>query len=64
MAPTEAQKRASNKYNMEHMTTLGCKVKKDQAEKFKAYCSEQGKTANNVLKEYVLECIGENEKEE
>ena len=62
MAPTEAQKRASNKYNMEHMTTLGCKVKKDQAEKFKAYCADQGKTANNVLKEYVLECIEEIEK--
>lgn len=62
MAPTEAQKRASNKYNMEHMTTLGCKVKKDQAEKFKAYCADQGKTANNVLKDYVLECIGEIEK--
>lgn len=62
MAPSDAQKRASNKYNLEHMATLGCKVKKGQAEAFKAYCADQGKTANNVLKEYVLDCIGENEK--
>ena len=59
MAATEAQKRASNKYNQEHMATIGCKLKKDQAEKFKDYCSKMGKTANNVLKEYVLECIEE-----
>ncbi len=64
MTLSEARKRANAKWDGENMATLGCKVKKDQAEKFKAYCSEQGKTANNVLKEYVLECIGENEKAE
>ncbi len=26
MPPSEAQKRASNKYNLEHNATLGCKV--------------------------------------
>lgn len=57
MAPTEAQKRASNKYNLEHMATLGCKVRKEQATAFKEYAKEQGKTANTVLKEYVLKCI-------
>ena len=59
MAPTEAQKRASNKYNLEHMSTLGCKVRKDQAIAFKAYCSGQGKTSNTVLKDFVLDCIGQ-----
>lgn len=57
MAPSEAQKRASNKYNKEHMSTLGCKVRKEQAEAFKEYAREQGKTTNTILKEYVLECI-------
>ena len=37
MAVSEAQKRASNKYNLENMATLGCKVKKDDAEKFKEF---------------------------
>lgn len=61
MAPTEAQKRASAKWDGENMATIGCKVKKEQAEAFKAYCSEKGKTSNAVLREYVLDCIGEKE---
>ena len=61
MAPSEAQKRASNKYNLEHMSTLGCKVKKAQATAFKAYCETQGSTSNTVLKDFVLGCIGEQE---
>lgn len=63
MAVSEAQKRASNKYNMEHMTTLGCKVKKEEAEAFKQYAKEQDKTSNAVLKEYVYKCIGKDEKQ-
>jgi len=59
MSPTEAQKRASNKYNKEHMATLGCKVKKEEATAFKNYATLQGKTANTLLKEYVLQCIDE-----
>lgn len=61
MAPSEAQKRASNKYNLEHMSTLGCKVRKAQAVAFKAYCQNQGSTSNTVLKDFVLGCIGEQE---
>lgn len=61
MVPSEAQKRASNKYNLEHMSTLGCKVRKAQAVAFKAYCQNQGSTSNTVLKDFVLGCIGEQE---
>lgn len=61
MAVSEAQKRASNKYNKAHMATLGCKVKKDEAELFKAYARDKGKTSNTVLKEFVFDCIGKNE---
>ncbi len=57
MAISEAQKRASNKYNLAHMSTIGCKVTKEQAEAFKVYSVTQGKTPNAVLKEYVLSCI-------
>lgn len=57
MAVSESQKKASNKYNKEHMTTLGCKVKKEEAAAFKEHCANQGKTSNTVLKEYVMGCI-------
>lgn len=59
MAPTDAQKKASAKYQKENIASLACRVKKEQAEKFKAYCAEQGKTSNAVLREYVLDCIKE-----
>ena len=58
--PSAAQKRASNKYNLEHMSTLGCKVKKNEAIAFKEFCTAQGKTSNTVLKEFVLTCINKN----
>ena len=61
MAPSESQKRASIKWDKENMSVLGCKVKKEQAATFKAYCARQGKTANTVLRDYVLDCIGEKE---
>lgn len=64
MAPTEAQKRASAKYQRENIASLACRVKKEQAEKFKDYCAEQGKTSNAVLRKYVLDCIGEDENHE
>ena len=64
MAPTDAQKRASAKYQRENIASLACRVKKNQAEKFRAYCADKGKTANAVLRDYVLDCIGEEAKTE
>lgn len=63
MAPSNAQKRASAKYQKENIASLACRVKKEQAEKFKAYCEEQGKTSNAVLREFVLNCIKETDTE-
>ena len=59
LAPTEAQKRASAKYQKENIASLACRVKKEQAEKFKSYCKDIGKTSNAVLRDYVLDCIDE-----
>jgi len=59
MAISEAQKKASAKYHKENIASLACRVKKEQAEKFKAFCANRGKTSNAVLREYVLECINE-----
>lgn len=59
MAVSDAKKKANAKWDSENMATLACKVKKEHADKFKAYCSEIGKTSNAVLRECVLSCIGE-----
>lgn len=59
MAPSEAQKRASAKWNKEHMMVVGTKLKKADAEKFKQYCKEHDTTANEVLRKYVMSLIGD-----
>lgn len=58
---SESQKKARDKWDGENMATLGCKVKKEQAERFKAYAKQKGTTANAMLKNYVLDVIKEEE---
>lgn len=57
MPLSEARKAANAKWDRENMTTLACKVKKEEAAAFKKHCVQQGKTSNTVLKEFVLETI-------
>lgn len=49
MALTDAKRRANNKYIAEHMTVLGCKIRKDKAEAFKQACKDAGTTPNAVF---------------
>ena len=56
--PISEKKKISNaKWDKENMTTLGCRVKKEEATAFKKYCARQGKTSNTVLKDFVIESI-------
>lgn len=50
---TEAQKKASAKWDKENMVVLACKVKRETAELFKAACAAQGTTSNAVLQQAV-----------
>ena len=50
MPVSAAQKRANNKYNAEHMTILGCKVRKEYAQEVKDACAANGDTVNAVIK--------------
>ena len=49
MALSEAQRKANNKYIKENMTVLGCKVRKDKADKFKAMCKAAGTSPNAIF---------------
>lgn len=51
MALTDAQRRANNKYIAEHMTVLGCKVRKDYADQVRAEAKARGTTVNAILLE-------------
>lgn len=50
VALTDAQRRASNKYAAQHMTVLGCKVRKEYAEQVKQKAQDTGTTVNAILK--------------
>lgn len=56
MALSEKKKLSNAKWDKKNMATLGCKVKKEEAEIFKEYADSKGKKANGILKEYVLKC--------
>ena len=56
---SESKRRANDKWDKQNMTTLGCKVKKQEAAAFKTYAAQLGKTSNAAIKDYVLNCIGE-----
>lgn len=48
---TDAQRRAQNKYDAANMTVLGCKVRRDEADAFKAACRAAGTTPNAVFRD-------------
>ena len=50
MAQTEAQKRASNKYQSKHYIIVGCKVRREYAARFQAACYQHDTTPATVLR--------------
>lgn len=57
MALTDAQKRANNKYIAEHMTVLGCKVRKEYADKVREKAKAEGTSVNAILKKALDEFL-------
>lgn len=57
---SEAQKRARNKYDAAHYTTLGIKLSRDEAAEFKAVCAAHGTNPSAVfraaMRDYVSRC--------
>lgn len=50
MALTDAQRRANNKYISKNMTVLGCKVRKDYADRVRKKAKDKGTSVNAILK--------------
>lgn len=61
----DSQKKARNKWDSNNMATIGCKLKKEYADAFRAYATERGTTVNKLIKAFVLNTIKrEEEKDE
>ncbi len=50
---TDAQKKASAKWTKNNMTFIGCKIRKEKAERFRQACRERGTTANAELIKFI-----------
>ena len=46
---TEKQKKSRNKWDAANMTVLGCKVRRDKAEQFKAVCKKNDTSPNAIF---------------
>ncbi|MEG0693289.1 MAG: hypothetical protein RR444_09455 [Oscillospiraceae bacterium] len=57
MPVSKSKRIANDKWDRKNMVTLGCKVKKEEAEAFKEFAAAQGVTSNTVLKKFVQSCI-------
>jgi hypothetical protein len=51
MAISEAKRRANAKWDSANLTIVGCRVRRDKAEEFKAVCKAAGTTPNAVFLE-------------
>lgn len=58
MAISEAKRKANQRWDAANMETLSCKVKREQAEQFRAYCEIKGETVNAALQGFVSVCTG------
>lgn len=59
-----AKRKANDKWDKENMATIACKLRKEDAEAFREYASQSGKTVNTLLKNYVFSCIGKPDSKE
>ncbi len=57
LSVSEKKKASNAKWDSANMATVGCRLRKEQAEAFREYCKVQGMTSNTALKNYVLECL-------
>lgn len=51
--PTEAQKRARDKWDAENMSVISCKLKREIAESFKAAAKANGTTPNELFRGWI-----------
>lgn len=56
---TEKQKKSRNKWDAANMTVLGCKVRRDRAEQFKAACKKNGTSPNAIFMAAMEKFMGE-----
>lgn len=62
MPMTEKKRKTDQAWKKKNLLTVGCKLYRGDAEKFKAYAAKNGKSVQELLREFVASCIGPLEK--
>lgn len=58
---SSARIKANQKWDKENMTTIAARVKREKAERYKAYAAAQGKSVNALIVELLDKDIAEKE---
>lgn len=56
---TESHKEGNRRWDRENMRSLSCRLRKDEAEDFKAWCKLNGTNPGAYLKKAALRCVAE-----
>ncbi len=56
---TDAQRRAQNAYQYKTVTVLGCKLDRETADRYRAFCDANSTTPNAEIKNFILSQLGE-----
>ena len=54
---TDAQRRAQNKWQTAHESTLGCKLKRPVADSFREYATANNTTVSALLSQFVKDTL-------
>jgi len=58
MAMTSKKRATDYKWQIENKKTVSCKLYIKDADDFAAYAAARGKSVNELLREYISECLG------
>lgn len=57
--PKSAKARISDgRWKQKNLLVVGCKLYRGDAEAFKEYAAAQGRSINEILREYIASCLG------
>ncbi len=54
---SEKQKAFARKWDKEHMRTVSCRLRTEDAELFKEYCEENNTTPAALIKNFIMETL-------
>lgn len=58
MPMTDKKRKTDAAWKKRNLITIGCKLYRNDAEKFRTYAEAQGQSVQSLLRAYVAQCIG------